>query len=73
MSNLEKKWWFVGTVSLVTALLTLPLLDSAGIFPITGVAQFVVGIICFHAIFRLLSTAARFAFLFAFPSSKLLD
>ncbi|GGY36608.1 hypothetical protein [Pseudoduganella albidiflava] len=73
MSNLEKKWWFIGTVSFLTALVTLPLLDSAGIFPTSGAAQVVIALICFHTIFRLLSTAARFAFLFAFPSSKLLD
>lgn len=73
MSNLEKKWWFVGAVSFVTALVTLPLLDSAGVFPTTGIAQVIIGLICFHTIFRLLSTFARIAVLFAFPSSKLLD
>jgi hypothetical protein len=73
MSKLEKKWWFAGAVSLVTALVTSPLLDSAGLLPITGFAQGLVGVICFYAVFRLLSALGRLITVLAFPSSRLLD
>lgn len=73
MTNLEKKWWFVGGVAFVTAILTIPLLTSAGILPITGVAQGLVGLLCFLCINRLVSAFGRFIAIMAIPSSRLLD
>lgn len=73
MSNLEKKWWFIAAVSIATPILTFPLLDSAGVWPIDGFAQGLVSLICLLAINRLLSMAGRVFTIFAFPSSKLLD
>jgi hypothetical protein len=73
MSNLEKKWWFAGPMMFATALVTSLILDGAGIFPVTGFAQWLVSVMCFYVVFRLLSTVGRLATVLAFPSSKVLD
>lgn len=73
MTNLEKKWWFVGALSFMTALAAIGLLTSAGVWPITGVAQAIVSFFCFLGIYRFLSALGRVIVLFASPSSRLLD
>lgn len=73
MTGLEKKWWFAGAVSFATALITIPLLLGADIWPVSGFAQAVVCFFCFLVIYRALSVLGRVLVLFLFPSSKLLD
>lgn len=73
MSKLEKQWWFVGPVSFVTAVTTISLLMSAGIWPIAGAAQWLVSMICTFFTYRVLSVVGRAVAIFAFPKSTLLD
>lgn len=73
MTKLEKKWWYVGAVSLLTALMTIPLAISAGIWPITNIAQFVVYFLCFVLIARILAFLGTLVLAVSYPSSKLLD
>lgn len=73
MSTLEKNWRFAVPVYFLTAFCTFPLLDSAGVVPVTSVSQALVTLICFTALSRLFFAIGKLFTIIAFPSSKLLD
>lgn len=73
VSTLDKKWWFVGGATVATALTAIPLLTSAGTWPISNAAQGLVCLICFFVIARLYMALGRFIIILAAPTSKLLD
>ena len=64
--KIEKKWWFIGVVSFVTALTSIPLLISAGTWPVTGFARGLVSLMCFYTINRFFSAMGRVVVMFAF-------
>jgi len=68
--NIEKKWWFIGMVSFATALTSIPLLIGAGTWPVTGLAQGLVFLMCFYALNRLFSAIGRVIVMFAIPSKN---
>ena len=68
--TIEKTWWFIGMVSFVTALTSIPLLIAAGTWPVTGFAQGVVSLMCFLTLNRLFSALGRVILIFAFPSKN---
>jgi uncharacterized membrane protein len=68
--KIEKKWWFIGMVSFVTALTSIPLLIGAGTWPVTGFAQGLVSLMCFYTLNRLFSAMGRVVVMFAFPSKN---
>jgi len=68
--KIEKKWWFIGVVSFVTALTSIPLLISAGTWPVTGFARGLVSLMCFYTLNRLFSAMGRVVVMFAFPSKN---
>lgn len=72
-TGLGQKWWFVGGVSALSALLTLPLLHAAGMDSPWNWAQWVVHFLCFGSIWKCLSFIGWCAALLIAPSSKLLD
>lgn len=73
LTNLGRKWWFVGGLSGASALLTLPLLHAAGMDTPETWAQWLVSFLCFSGVWKCLSFIGWFAVLLLAPSSKLLD
>lgn len=73
MSNLEKKWWFTGIMAFFSSILAISLLKSAGIWPVSGFAQWLIYFICMVGCWRSLSFLAWLILLLAAPKSKALD
>ena len=73
MSKFEKKWWFIAPVSLVSTMLTMLLMHSAGMWPAKGMAQWTVYFFCLLGVWKSMSFLAWLTILFAWPSSKALD
>lgn len=73
MSKLEKKWWFILPVSLLSAMLASLLTRSAGIWPADGAAQWLVYFLCLAALWKTISFLGYLIILFAAPTSKALD
>ena len=51
-TRLGRKWWFAGLLGFLSALLTLPLLQAAGLRSLDNWAQWLVHFLCFGAIWR---------------------
>lgn len=73
MKNVERKWWYVAASAFLSTVITISLLRAAGIWPTTGVAQWIVYFICFVGVWRCIGFVSWFVILFTTPSSKLLD
>jgi hypothetical protein len=73
MSTLEKKWWFIALASLLSVLLTLSLMRSAGVWPAQGMAQWVIYFFCFAGIWKCLSFLGWLIVLLVSPSRKALQ
>lgn len=73
MTGLGRRWWFVGLLSGLSALLTLPLLHAAGVGSPQNWAQWLVHFFCFFTIWRCLGFIGWLAVILIAPSSKLLD
>ena len=72
-TRLGRKWWFAGLLGFLSALLTLPLLQAAGLRSPDNWAQWLVHFLCFGAIWRGLGFAGWLALVLIAPSSSLLD
>ena len=73
MSKLEKKWWFVATISFLATLFTIALMQSAGVWPVNGFAQWLVFFMCFAGCWRCLSFLGGLIVVLVSPKSKALD
>lgn len=73
MSNLESKWWFVATVSGVSAFAARFVLEMAGIPSPSGWAQWTLFFFCLLGFWRCLSFLAWSALLLIAPTNPLLD
>lgn len=73
MSQLERKWWFILPVSLLSTMLTMFLTHGAGIWPAEGLAQWIVYCFCLLGIWKSVSFVGWLIVLFAKPASRALD
>lgn len=73
MSKLEKKWWFAAPVTFISAILTILLLNGAGVWPASGAAQWAVYFLCFVGLQRSVAFLGWLAFLVAAPTHKALN
>ena len=73
MAQVEKKWWFILPVSMISTMLTIFLLRSAGAWPADGLAHWLVYFFCLLGIWKAVSFLGWLIVLFAKPSSTALD
>lgn len=70
MSKLERKWWFVSIVSVLTVISTIGLLHAAGLPPLRyGAAQWAVWFLCFVGLQRCFSFLGWLAVLTISPKT----
>ncbi|WP_313032364.1 hypothetical protein [Massilia alkalitolerans] len=72
-TSLCRKWWVPGILGFLSAVLTMPLLRTAGMGSPESWAQWVVYFLCFFTIWRCLGFLGWLAVLLIVPKSKLLD
>lgn len=69
MSEIERKWWFLGPVTGIAVYLSFTLLGAAGLtIARYGAYQWMVFFLCFVGIKRTLSLLTWFVLLFTAPS-----
>lgn len=73
LTGLGRKWWFVGSLSGLSGLLSFPVLQAAGLGSPENWAQWLLYFLCFSGIWKCLSVLGWFAVLLLAPSSTLLD
>lgn len=73
LTSLEQKWWFAGIRAGLSALVTLPLLQAAGLSSAGDWAQWLVHFLCFYTVWSAIGFLGWFVIMLAAPSSKLLD
>ncbi|MFP5390973.1 MAG: hypothetical protein ACLGI6_05425 [Gammaproteobacteria bacterium] len=69
-SRLERNGWYVGLTSVLSALLTVPLLKYAGVPDSGGQARFIVFFFCFAGIQRALSLLGWLLVMLVAPANK---
>lgn len=73
ISKLERKWWFVTTVSVLAVILTTYLMETAGIRYPYNFSQWVLYLLCLAGLQRGLSFATWLLVLFISPSNEALE
>jgi hypothetical protein len=73
MTKLERKWWFVGTVAAVAAIVAAHLMNRAGILQPYNFAQWTLYILCLVGLQRGFSFVGWLLVLCLSPSSKALE
>lgn len=73
MSQLERKWWFILPVIVISTMLTIFLLRSADAWPAENLARWIVYFFCLLGIWKSVSFVGWLIVLFARPTSRALD